>query len=198
MKLIIASNNNKKIVEIKSILEGLGFDVMSQLEAGINLEPEENGSTFAENAYIKANAVMERSGCASVADDSGIEVSALGGEPGIYSARYGGAAFPSDRDRTRLLLKNMEGKADRRARFVSSIACVFPNGDTIAAEGYWDGEILTEEKGTGGFGYDPVFYDPNEKMTAAEMPATRKNKISHRAKALAKFKEEMEKYNAHK
>lgn len=198
MKLIIASNNKKKIVELRSILDELGFDVVSQQEAGINLEPEENGSTFAENAYIKARAVMEESGFTAVADDSGLEVRTLKGAPGVYSARYGGDTCQNDGDSTRLLLNNMEGMAERGARFVSSIACVFPNGDTVTAEDYWEGEIVMEERGTGGFGYDPVFYDPNEKMTAAEMPADKKNKISHRAKALVKFKEEMEKYNADK
>lgn len=198
MKLIIASNNKKKIAEIKSIMQLLGFDVMSQSEAGINLEPEENGKTFAENALIKAKAVMEVSGFAAVADDSGLEVKALNGEPGVYSARYGGQLCQSDKDRTWLLLKNMEGEVERAARFVSSIACVFPNGDVVAAEDYWNGEITTEEMGDGGFGYDPVFFDPHENMTAAQMPQDTKNKISHRAKALMKFKEKMEKYNADK
>ena len=198
MKLIIASNNKKKISELKTILEGLGFEVLSQSEAGINLEPEENGTSFAENAYIKACSVMKASGFAAVADDSGIEVTALGGQPGIYSARYGGDLCKNDMERTALLLKNMEGVLDRRARFVSSIACVFPGGDTVAAEDCWDGEILTEGRGEGGFGYDPVFYDLKHKMTAAEMPVELKNGISHRAKALSRFAMEMEKYNADK
>ena len=198
MKLIIASNNKKKITELRAILTDMGFETVSQSEAGLTLEPEETGNTFAENAYIKAHAVMAQSGCAAVADDSGLEVLALDGSPGIYSARYGGDAGLSDADRTRLLIKNLQGISDRSARFVSSIACVFPDGGTVTAEGYWDGEILSECKGEGGFGYDPVFYDPRIGLTAAEMPPEQKNKISHRATALIKFRENMEKCNANR
>lgn len=198
MKLIIASNNKKKIAELRAILTDMGFETVGQSEAGITLEPEETGATFVENAYIKAQAAMERSGCAAVADDSGLEVAALDGKPGIYSARYGGDSCRSDTDRTNLLIKNMQGISDRQARFVASIVCIFPDGSTVTAQDHWDGEILDECRGEGGFGYDPVFCDPKTGLTAAELPQAEKNKISHRAKALIKFRENMEKYNANR
>lgn len=198
LKIIIASNNKKKIAELKSILEDLGYEAVTQAEAGINIEPEETGKTFAENAYIKAKTVVDISSQAAIADDSGIEVKALDSAPGIYSARYGGTNCKSDVERTMLLLANMDGKEDRRARFVSSIALVFSNGDTVTAEDTWDGEIADKQYGQGGFGYDPIFYVPECQMTVAEMSQETKNKISHRAKALMKFKEKMEKYNADK
>lgn len=196
MKLIIASGNLKKIREMRDILETLGFEVLSQGEAGVYVEPEETGTTFSENALIKARAVMRACGCAAVADDSGIVVDALDGAPGIYSARFGGDACKSDEDRTNLLLEKMTGQTNRRARFVSSIACVFPNGETVKAEADWEGEIAHAPSGDGGFGYDPVFFVPTEGVSSAELDAHYKNKISHRGKALRIFRKEMERYNA--
>lgn len=196
MKLIIASNNEKKIREMRGILSDLGFEVLSQSEAGIHVEPEETGHTFAENALIKAAAVMEASGCPAVADDSGIVVDALDGAPGIYSARFGGDACVTDQDRTNLLLEKMKGRTDRRARFVSSIACVFPDRETVVAEAAWEGEIAQAPSGSGGFGYDPVFFLPSEGVTSAELDAEHKNEISHRGKALRMFQKEMERYYA--
>jgi len=198
MKLIIASNNEKKIREMRAILSDLGFEVLSQREAGIHVEPEETGTTFAENALIKATAVMEASGCPAVADDSGIVVDALNGAPGVYSARFGGDACRTDQDRTNLLLEKMRGEMNRGARFVSSIACVFPDGETVTAEAAWEGEIAQAPSGSGGFGYDPVFFLPPEGVTSAELEAEHKNEISHRGKALRMFQTEMERYNANR
>lgn len=193
MKLILASNNNKKLSELREILSGMGIDVMSQREAGLELEVEETGSTFAENALLKAKGACEALGIPAVADDSGLQVEALGGAPGIYSARYAGEGA-DDRALWELLLKNMNGKENRKARFVSSIACVFPGGDILTAEGYCDGEILNGPKGQGGFGYDPVFYVPQMGKTMAEMTSEEKNSISHRGNALRLFKERLEEY----
>lgn len=187
MKFILASNNNKKLEEMSAILSGLGVSVISQAQAGINTEPEETGRTFEENALIKAEAVMKLSGLPSIADDSGLAVEALGGEPGIYSARYGAPSCRSDHDRLMLLLANMKDKEHRRAKFVSCIACIFPNGDRLTAHGQCEGEISFSPKGTGGFGYDPVFYLPEYGMTMAELEPELKNRISHRANALKAF-----------
>ena len=176
----------------------LDVEVLSQHEAGVDIEVEETGSSFEENAYLKAKAACEASGCPAVADDSGLEVEVLNGEPGIYSARYGGAKCSSDEDRLNYLLKNMESLEQRRAKFVSCIVCVFPGGDTIQAMGEFQGEILKAPRGTGGFGYDPIFYVPEYGMTAAEMAPEQKNAISHRGKALRDFKERLREYNADK
>jgi len=198
MEFILASNNRKKIEELRAILAHAGHTVISQAEAGLELAVEETGETFAENALLKAAAVVERTGRPAIADDSGLVVEALDGAPGVYSARYGGDACETDADRYRLLLKRMEGVGDRRAAFVSAIACVFPNRDILRAEGVWRGRILEAPEGEGGFGYDPVFYVPEEGLTAAELAAERKNQISHRARALRKFIKKLEKYYADK
>lgn len=193
MKIVLASNNQNKLREMKAILSPLGWDILSQSEAGVHVEPEENGVTFEENSYIKAHAVMEAANLPAIADDSGIEVDALGGEPGVYSARYGGDACADDKARNRLLIQNMdvvpEGK--RTGRFVSVITMVSPGGAVVSARGELEGEILREEKGEGGFGYDPLFYIPTEGCTMAELTAQRKNEISHRAVALQKFVQEL-------
>ena len=159
-------------------------------EAGFHTDPEENGKTFEENALIKAKAAMEHSGRACIADDSGLEVDALGGAPGVYSARY---CEGTDLDRVYFLLENMKGKRDRSARFVSCVACAFPDGSSIVVRGECPGVILEELKGEGGVGDDPVFYVPNEGYTFAEMPQDRKNEISHRGAAMVKFCEELKK-----
>ena len=149
MKFVLASNNAKKLVELKDILSSLGAEVISQREAGLNIEAEETGMTFAENAYIKASAACEALGVPAIADDSGLCVDALGGEPGVYSARYGGGGL-TDEERYKLLLKNLGDAEQRSARFVSSIACVFPNGVVLRADGKCEGEITTEPAGAGG------------------------------------------------
>ncbi len=197
MRFILASNNKKKIAEMRELLADLGVEILSQSEAGIQMEVEETGSTFAENAYLKASSVAELSGCPAISDDSGLMVDALDGKPGVYSARYGGSAYKTDEDRYMLLLKNMEGIEDRSAKFVSAIACVFPNGDVIRAQGECNGEILTAPQGEGGFGYDPIFYLPEKGLSMAQL-GEEKNKISHRAKALEEFKKELRKYYADK
>ena len=191
MKFVLASNNIKKLKEMREILSELGLEVISQAEAGVNIEVEETGSTFEENAVLKATAVMEATGLPAVANDSGLMVDALGGEPGIYSARYGGEECKTDAERIEFLLRNMEDTDNRSASFVSMIACVFPDGRRIVTKGECTGLILKEPRGSGGFGYDPVFYLPEFGVTMAEMSAEEKNKISHRAKALNNLKEEL-------
>ena len=182
MKLIVASNNAHKVQELDAILSHLGFEVCSLKEAGLHVDPEENGETFEENSYIKARATLDAGGCATVADDSGLVVDALGGAPGVHSARYGG--LHTDRERLELLLQNMEGKNNRNAHFVSVITLLLPDGRKIVARGECPGQILTAPQGENGFGYDPVFYVPEEDCTFAQMPAEVKNRISHRARAL--------------
>lgn len=189
MKVVIASNNANKLREMKAILSPLGWEILSQKEAGVHVEPEENGTTFEENSLIKARAVMEETGLPAIADDSGVAVDALGGEPGVYSARYGGDACGDDKARNRLLIKNMDAvpEGKRTGRFVSVITMASPDGSVVSARGELPGEILREEQGNGGFGYDPLFYIPGEGCTMAELTAERKNEISHRAVALRKF-----------
>ena len=197
MRIVLASNNQKKLGELREILAESGIAVLSQSEAGLNLEVEETGTTFEENARLKAEAACLALNEPAVADDSGLVVEALGGEPGVYSARYGGDECKSDAERTAFLLKNMEGTLNRRASFVSCIACVFPNGDIIEARGECYGEITLEARGNGGFGYDPVFELPDGR-TMSELTAADKNAISHRGNALKIFKMKLRSYNADK
>ena len=199
MTVVVASNNPNKIREIKAILAPLGWEVLSQREAGVHVDPEENGLTFEENSAIKARAVMEASGLAAVADDSGIEVDALCGAPGVHSARYGGDACPDASARNELLLRNMESVPDgeRNARFVSVITMIRPDGSTVSARGELPGKILRQAEGDGGFGYDPLFYIPSEGCTMAQLSPERKNQISHRAEALRRFVEKLMKENEH-
>ena len=193
MKLVLASQNKKKLVEMNDILSSLGIEVCSQADAGVDLEPEETGTTFEENSLIKAKAVMEASGPPAIADDSGLCVDALRGAPGVYSARYGGEDL-SDEGRYRLLLENMQGQMPRTAQFVSVITCCFPNGDVITARGECPGTIAFAAMGEGGFGYDPVFFVPPLKKTFAQLTPEEKNAISHRGKALKIFQEKLEAY----
>ena len=193
MKFILASQNQHKLVEMQNILSAHGVEVVLQSELGLHVEVEETGATFAENAMLKAKAVMAASGLPAIADDSGVCVDALNGAPGVYSARYGGPEL-DDVGRYRLLLENMRGARDRTAHFTSAIACAFPNGDTIEAEGICPGMIAYAPQGDGGFGYDPVFFLPGLKKTFAQLTAEEKNAISHRGNALKKFKTELENY----
>ena len=193
MKLVLASQNKKKIKEMDEILSALGVEVCSQAEAGVNLDVEETGTTFEENSLLKAHAVMEASGMPAIADDSGLCVDCLGGAPGVYSARYGGEGL-NDTARYKLLLENMRGQMPRTARFVSVITCCFPNGDVITARGECPGTIAFAPMGEGGFGYDPVFFIPGLKKTFAQLTAEEKNAISHRGKALEIFKGKLEDY----
>ena len=186
MKFIIATNNAKKLKELRDILGRLGIDAVSLAEAGVFFDAEETGDTFEENSKIKAEAAMKASGLPAIADDSGLSVDALSGAPGVYSARYGGDECRDDTERYRLLLKNMENVPDggRSARFVSVVTCVFPDGRVIYARGECEGEILRTPRGDGGFGYDPIFFVPSENASMAELSAEKKNSISHRARAL--------------
>ena len=193
MKLVLASKNQKKLVEMNAILGQLGIEVCSEAEAGVDLDVEETGSTFEENSLLKAKAVMEASGMPAIADDSGLCVDALGGAPGVYSARYGGEGL-DDAGRTRLLLENMRGQSPRTCRFVSVITCCFPNGDVISARGECEGTVAFAPMGDGGFGYDPVFFVPGLKKTFAQLSAEEKNSMSHRGRALEIFKEKLEEY----
>ena len=187
MKLILASNNAHKLREFKQILSPLGIEIISQSEAGCHFEVDETGTTFEENAYLKAVAVTEKTGLPAVADDSGLEVDALGGAPGIYSARYTGNHEDTDEDRLNLVLKNLGDNPQRSARFVSCISCTFPNGDRIDTRGECEGTIQDHATGENGFGYDPIFYYPPMGKTTAEMTAEEKNQVSHRANALNVF-----------
>jgi XTP/dITP diphosphohydrolase len=183
-QIILASNNKNKLREVKQILEPLGYEIISQSEAGVNIEVEETGSSFEENAFLKAEAVYKLCRKAVIADDSGLEVDALNKAPGIYSARY---CEGTDSDRCRKLLKNLEGIADRTARFVCTICCIDESGKAETVRGECEGSIGFEPKGENGFGYDPVFMRGDKSF--AELSSDEKNKISHRANALSKLKE---------
>ena len=188
MKLIIASNNAHKIREIREILGGRFDTILTLREAGIDHETVEDGETFLDNARKKAREIAEIAGCAALADDSGISVDALGGAPGVYSARYCGV-HGEDEKNNDLLLENLQGKSDRRAHYTAAIVVAYPDGTTVEAEGYLYGTIGTERIGTGGFGYDPLFYIEPMGKTYAEMTADEKNAISHRGKAMRKLAE---------
>ena len=193
MKLVLASKNKKKLEEMRDILSALGVEVISEADAGVDVDVEETGTTFEENAALKAKAVMEASGLPAIADDSGLCVDALNGAPGVYSARYGGEDL-DDAGRWQLLLNAMRGQLDRRCGFVSAICCAFPNGDVLTARGECRGTLAYAARGENGFGYDPIFFVPEKKKTFAELTAEEKHEISHRGKALREFKEKLEKY----
>ena len=192
-KLVLASKNEKKLVEMNEILSHLGIQVCSEAQAGVDVEVEETGTTFEENSLLKARAVMQASGMPAIADDSGLCVDALNGAPGVYSARYGGEGL-DDAGRYRLLLENMRGQTPRTAKFVSVITCCFPNGDVLTARGEGPGTIAFAPLGEGGFGYDPVFFLPPLKKTFAQLTPEEKNAVSHRGKALEAFKAKLEEY----
>ena len=193
MKFVLATHNPKKLKEMSEILSSLGVEVVSPKELGIDLEVEETGTTFGENAMLKAKAICEAAKLPAIADDSGLCVEALNGGPGVYSARYGGEGL-DDKGRYQLLLNSMRGQTTRAAYFASAIACAFPNGDTITAEGQVDGTIAFAPMGEGGFGYDPVFFYPPMKKTFGQMTAEEKHAISHRGKALEVFVEKLATY----
>ena len=189
-KLIIATGNAGKAREFAALFPA--YEVLSMKEAGFTGAIEETGDTFYENALIKARAVSEALGTDALADDSGLSVAALGGAPGVYSARYGG--LDDDAARYRLLLQNLRGATDRSAYFHTAIVCAFPNGDVLTAEGDCHGAIAFAPMGDGGFGYDPVFLVPSLRKTFAQLTPEEKNAISHRGSALRKFAAELEKY----
>lgn len=187
MKLVLASQNKHKLEEMQAILAQFGVEIVLQSELGISIDPEETGTTFEENSELKAAAVMEACGLPSIADDSGLVVDALGGEPGVYSHRFGNKN--SDEERCLYLLERMEHVADpdRTARFVSVITCLFPDGRKLVARGTCEGMILHEMRGENGFGYDPLFFVPSQNKTFSELSGDEKNAISHRGNALAAF-----------
>ena len=191
MKLIIASNNAHKLEEIRAILGGAFEQILSLREAGIAHETVEDGASFAENAAKKAREIAEISGCCALADDSGLCVDALGGAPGIYSARFAGE-HGNDAANRRRLLREMENNDDRAAHFTCSMALVRPDGSLTAAEGFVYGKIARAEAGENGFGYDSLFYLPERGCTMAQLPPEEKNEISHRHNALMALLEKLQ------
>lgn len=188
MDVVLATQNKGKIKEFKTMFEKTDFEVKT-----LDLSVVEDCETFEGNAIKKALAAMRKSGCVSIADDSGLEVDALKGQPGVRSARFAGE-HATDEQNNELLLKKMAGHKQRTARFICVIAVAFPNMDVLISRGECEGVILTEKKGTEGFGYDPVFYIPEKQMTFGELPIDEKNKISHRSKALNLTKKQIEEY----
>lgn len=199
-KIVFATGNAGKIKEIQAILADLGLEVVSMKEAGVSADIEENGSTYEENALIKTRAVAacleemgQREGTVVMADDSGLEVDYLNREPGVYSARYMGEDT-SYRIKNANLISRLEGVEDARrtARFVCAIAAVLPDGRELTSRGVIEGRIGYEEKGSNGFGYDPIFYVPEFDRTTAELNAEEKNRVSHRGKALQEMKQQLQ------
>ena len=193
MKFVLATHNPGKLKEMGDILARFGVEVVSPKDLGITVDVEETGATFAENAMLKAKAICAAAKLPAIADDSGLCVDALNGGPGVYSARYGGEGL-DDKGRYMLLLNSMRGQPTRAAHFACAIACVFPNGDELTAEGRCDGTIAFAPIGEGGFGYDPVFFVPELKKTFGQLTAEEKSAISHRGRALAVFVEKLETY----
>ena len=194
MKVILASQNQHKLVELSAILSQLGFEIALESEYGLHVDVDETGTTFEENSLLKAEAVMKASGMPVLADDSGLMVDALDGAPGVYSARYGHKS--SDAERIAYLLENLKDvPAERRtAKFVCVITCRWPDGRRIVARGECPGQILFAPKGTGGFGYDPVFFVPEMRKTFGQLTPEEKNAISHRGVALRAFGEKLKEY----
>lgn len=190
MKIVMATNNENKVRELREILAGTHFEPITQKEAGLSLEVVEDADTFEGNAVKKAIETHRACGLPALADDSGLEVDALGGAPGVYSARYAGEGA-GDKACMDKLLKNMEGEKNRRARFVSVVALAFSEDDVIIARGECEGSITHEPKGENGFGYDPVFYVEQFKKTFAQVSADEKNSISHRGRALGILAEKL-------
>lgn len=198
-RILFATENEGKMREVRMILADLGIEILSLKKAGFRSEAEENGTTFEENAVIKATEIMKKSGEVVLADDSGLEVDALNKEPGIYSARYMGHDT-SYHIKNRSLIERLEGKqgSERSARFVCAIAAVFPDGRVLTTRGTMEGEIGYEERGENGFGYDPIFYLPEYGCSSGELPLEIKNQLSHRGKALRLMKEELRKLREEK
>ena len=192
MRICAATGNAGKLRELRRILEAQGHEVVSQKELGITIEPDETGTTFEENALIKAETICKASGLPTIADDSGLCVDALNGGPGVYSARYGG--LDDDVARYRLLLETLRGAGTRAAHFHTSVVCCFPNGNVLEAEGDCHGTIAYAPQGENGFGYDPVFFVPELRKTFAQLTPEEKNAISHRGVALRAFGEKLKEY----
>lgn len=194
MKLVLATNNEGKVREFARILEPLGIEVMTQKQAGVHVSPEENGTTFAENARIKAMAVYEATGLPTVADDSGLCIDAMNGEPGVYSARYYGEDTLYE-EKNRRIIESLKGVAEekRTARFVAHITCVLSKDEILDCEGVCEGTIGHKPAGDGGFGYDPIFYVGDKSF--AELDGEAKDKVSHRGKALEKLYQKLKERN---
>lgn len=186
MRFVLATHNPGKLREMGEILKDLGIEVVSPKDLGITVDVEETGTTFAENAMLKAKAVCQAAGLPAIADDSGLCVDALNGAPGVYSARYGGEGL-DDKGRYLLLLSSLRGAPTRAAHFACAVACAFPNGDTLTAEGRCDGSIAYAPLGEGGFGYDPVFLLPGIGKTFGQLSQEEKSAVSHRGRALKDF-----------
>lgn len=191
MKIVVATKNQGKLKEIKAILSNKEYEIVSMSDEGIDIEVDENADTFSGNATKKAVEIMKACNEITLADDSGLVVEALDGAPGIYSARYSGE-HGDDLQNNLLLLKNMENETNRKAKFVCAMTLAFPDGKIINVEGEFHGLIDYEMKGSGGFGYDVLFYLPEYGMTSAEISSEEKNKISHRSKALQLIKEKLQ------
>lgn len=191
-RIIFATGNAGKMREIRLILGDLGCEILSMKEAGADPEIEENGKTFAENAEIKARAVWKCTGDIVLADDSGLVVDYIGGEPGIYSARYMGEDTSYEIKNRNIIERLTEAKGDQRsARFMCNIAAVLPDGSVVHTEAAMEGLIADEPAGNGGFGYDPILYLPEFGLTSAQLTIEQKNRISHRGKALEAMKDEL-------
>jgi len=186
MTYVLATANPGKVKEMSGILEELGITVKSRAQLGIDFEVDETGETFLENAMLKARAICNATGLPAIADDSGLMVYALDGAPGVYSSSYGGSML-TDGQRCEFLLSNMQNEKLRKAKFVCTIVCAFPDGNTLVSDGECLGEIISAPRGTGGFGYDPIFLVKELNKTMAELSSEEKNYISHRGKALRKF-----------
>ena len=185
MKLLLASNNKGKLRELQAILADLPLELVTPADINLDLDVFEDGATYAENASKKALAFAHASGLVCIADDSGLEVDALDGAPGLYSARYSSKPGASDADRRAYLLQNLNGKPRPwKARFRATVAIAGPEGSVQITEGICPGEIIPEERGTGGFGYDPIFFMPELGQTMAELSDETKNRLSHRARAV--------------
>ena len=193
MKVVLASKNQHKLVEMRDILSAQGVEVVLESDVGVDVDVEETGTTFEENSLLKARAVMEASGLPAIADDSGLSVDALNGAPGVWSARYGGEGL-DDVGRYRLLLENMKGQLDRKCKFVSVITLCMPGGDVITARGECPGTLAYAPQGENGFGYDPIFFVPEKKKTFAQLSPEEKNAISHRGNALKLFQQKLADY----
>lgn len=184
-KILIATNNEGKVIELQDLLKDTGIELITPADINLDMEVEEDGSTYAENASKKAIAFAHASGLTSLADDSGLEVDALGGAPGLYSARYHPKSGANDADRRAYMIENLRGKPHPwTAHFHATIAIAVPDQEVRIVEGNCFGEIIPEERGTGGFGYDPIFLFPELNKTMAELEMEEKNRLSHRAKAV--------------
>ncbi|MDD7457120.1 MAG: XTP/dITP diphosphatase [Clostridia bacterium] len=192
MELVIASNNQNKVREIKQIIGDKFTKIYSLKELGVEVDVEETGATFFENSLIKAKAITEITGKASLADDSGLVVDVLGGAPGVYSARFAGEPC-NDENNNDKLLKLLEGVKyeDKTARFVSVVTLYYPNGEYVFSEGSVEGHVLSERRGDGGFGYDPLFYCDKLGKTFGEASQEEKNLVSHRANALSELRKKL-------